>query len=139
MEIEPFLIASTVNVVIGQRLVRKVCGRCKVSYVQSAEDLLQNFPRETIQNQLNGRATVTLYKGKGCEVCHNTGYTGRLGIFEILVISDAIRSLINAKESSDVIRRKAIEEGMTTMMDNGLEKVLEGTTTVEEVVRTTKE
>jgi type IV pilus assembly protein PilB len=139
MQIEPFLIASTINVVIGQRLVRKICGRCKVSYIQSSAELLQNIPQEILKNRLEGRASVTLYKGKGCEVCHNTGYIGRLGIFEVLVVSDTIRALINANDTSDSIRQKAIDEGMTTMMEDGFEKVLQGITTIEEIMRTTKE
>ncbi len=139
MQIEPFLIASTINVVIGQRLVRKICSRCKVSYVQSSADLMQNISQDILKNSLEGRATVTLYKGKGCEVCHNTGYIGRLGIFEVLVVSDTIRLLINTQGTSDAIRQKAIEEGMTTMMQDGFEKVLQGITTIEEIMRTTKE
>jgi type II secretory ATPase GspE/PulE/Tfp pilus assembly ATPase PilB-like protein len=139
MQIEPFLIASTVNVVIGQRLVRKICTSCKVSYTQSTRDLLQGIPDESIKKKLSDRAEVTLYKGKGCEICHNTGYSGRIGIFEILVVTDNIRKLISMKESSDIVKKKAIEEGMTTMMENGLEKILQGITSIEEVMRTTKE
>lgn len=139
MQIEPFLIASTVNVVIAQRLVRKICSKCKVSYVLPADELLQTVGQESIKSKLVGRVSLTLYKGKGCAICHNTGYAGRIGIFEILVVSDEIRKLINRKDSSDVIRQQAIAEGMTTMMEDGFEKVLQGVTTFEEIVRTTKE
>ena len=80
-----------------------------------------------------------MYKGKGCSVCHETGYAGRIGIFEILEVTTDIQALITKKEDSDMIKKKAIENGMTTMFEDGLSKVQQGITTIEEVLRATKE
>lgn len=139
MDIEPFLIASTINVIIAQRLVRKICVRCKVSYNQKTEDLNSFFTKELIKKRLQTRKELSLFKGKGCDVCQHTGYLGRIGIFEILVMSDPIRELVTKKATSEDIMKLGIKEGMTTMMEDGFEKILQGITTVEEVVRTTRE
>ena len=80
---------------------------------------------------------VVIYKGKGCKICHFTGYLGRIGIFEVLEITDGIRKLITEKNDSSVIAQAAIEEGMTTMLDDGLDKIIKGITTFEEVLRVT--
>ena len=82
--------------------------------------------------------TIKVYMGKGCKMCHGTGYQGRLGIFEVLEVTNTIKELIVEKKDSDTIEAKAVEEGMTTMLDDGLEKVARGITTVEEVLRVTK-
>ncbi len=139
MDIEPFLIASTVNVIIAQRLVRKICIRCKVSYIEKTDTLAALFSKDLIKKHVKTQKQLTLFRGKGCNACQNTGYVGRVGIFEILVMSDAIRELITDKETSEEIMKLAIKEGMTTMMENGLEKVMQGLTTVDEVLRTTRE
>jgi type IV pilus assembly protein PilB len=81
---------------------------------------------------------LRLYEGKGCDVCHQTGYNGRIGIFEILNISESIKDLIVAKSDSDEIAARAIKEGMTTMLDDGLKKVTQGTTSLEEIMKATK-
>lgn len=139
MGVEPFLVASTINVVIAQRLIRKICEKCRVSYTQKPIDLKTHIPQELITKTFGDATELRLYHGKGCPVCHSTGYQGRVGIFEILEVTEGIRELINKKSSADVITKKAIEEGMKTMMEDGLEKVQQGLTTIEEVLRVTNE
>lgn len=138
MKVEPFLVASTVNVIIAQRLIRKICDMCKMSYSISRNDLSKNLPQTLITKHFGENPSVKLYKGKGCKICHSTGYSGRLGLFEVLEVSKEIRALITAKNDSDVIAKKAIEEGMTTMLADGMDKVARGVTTLEEVLRVTK-
>ena len=143
MKIEPFLVASTINVVVAQRLVRKVCERCRVSYQLGDEEkrLMDNEP--AIQQFFKVRGSgkiqkVYLYKGKGCKVCGNTGYDGRTGIFEVLEMTEDIKKMILKRSSSDEIMAVAQRSGMTTMLEDGLEKALNGITTLEEVLRVTK-
>lgn len=138
MKVEPFLVASTVNVIIGQRLIRKICDMCKVSYDILRSDLTKNLPPAIITKHFGEKENIRLYRGKGCKICHSTGYTGRLGLFEVLEVTKNIRTLISAKNDSDQIVKKAIEEGMTTMLNDGLNKVSRGVTTLEEVLRVTK-
>jgi len=139
MKIEPFLVASTINVVIAQRLVRKICLSCKVSYSQKLSEVQRHFDKALIKKIFGARQNVTLYKGKGCSVCHNTGYTGRVGVFEILEMTESIQDLVTKKADAQVINKQAIMEGMTTMMEDGLFKVKGGETSIEEVLRVTKE
>lgn len=138
MKVEPFLVASTVNVIIAQRLVRRICDICRISYDVPRNEFLKNMPENVVQKHFPHEQSIKIYKGKGCKMCHGTGYQGRLGIFEVLEVSNAIKVLISEKSDSDVIEAKAIEEGMSTMLDDGLEKVARGITTVEEVLRVTK-
>ena len=138
MKVEPFLVASTVNVIIGQRLIRKICDMCKMSYDILRSDLTKNLPENIVTKYFGNDSNIRVYKGKGCKICHSTGYSGRVGLFEVLEVTKAVRALITAKNDSDIIVRKAIEEGMTTMLDDGLEKVGKGVTTIEEVLRVTK-
>lgn len=138
MKVEPFLVASTVNVIVAQRLVRKICTMCKVSFVLPRLDLAKRLPIEILKRHFGETKDVTVYKGQGCKICHTTGYAGRVGIFEVLEVSKHIRALITEKNDSDVIEQGAISEGMTTMFDDGLEKVKQGVTTLEEVLRVTK-
>jgi len=138
MKVEPFLVASTVNIIIAQRLVRKICDMCKVSLTIVRDDLAKHIPLEIIKRHFEQQQTLQAYKGNGCKICHFTGYLGRIGIFEVLEVSKGIRKLITEKADSDIINKKAIEEGMTTMLDDGLEKVTKGVTTIEEVLRVTK-
>jgi type II secretory ATPase GspE/PulE/Tfp pilus assembly ATPase PilB-like protein len=138
MNVEPFLVASTVNVIIAQRLIRKICEMCKGSVDVTTDQLAQNLPAEVIKKHFGLKKDVRIYKGKGCEVCHFTGYSGRIGIFEVLEVSNEIKKLINQNNDSDVILAKAVEEGMPTMLDDGLVKVIKGDTTIEEVLRVTK-
>jgi type IV pilus assembly protein PilB len=138
MHIEPFLVASTVNVIIAQRLIRKICDMCKTSIDIQAEQLLQNLPSEAVRKHFGSSKTVRIYKGEGCEVCHLTGYTGRIGIFEVLEVSAELKKLITQKNDANAILAQAIKEGMNTMLDDGLQKVIKGLTSIEEVLRVTK-
>lgn len=138
MKVEPFLVASTVNVIVAQRLIRKICEMCKSSVDIKEEDLLQNLPAETVKKYFGGSKTPRVYKGQGCAVCHKTGYSGRIGIFEVLEVSNEIKKLISAKNDVNVISQQAVKEGMNTMLDDGLSKVIKGLTTIEEVLRVTK-
>lgn len=139
MGVEPFLVASTVNVIVAQRLVRKICNKCRVSYTKEASALVSDIAKTLIQTHLGERKEVRMYRGKGCQICHYTGYVGRVGIFEVLSVSEDVRKLITAKEDSSTIAKRAIEEGMSTMLEDGLDKVARGVTTIEEVLRATKE
>jgi type IV pilus assembly protein PilB len=139
MDVEPFLIASTVNVIIAQRLLRKICEMCKSSIDIKKQDLLKNLPSETVAKHFGEKEYIRVYKGQGCPVCHRTGYAGRIGVFEVLDVTNNIRKLITQKADADIILAQAIKDnGMTTMLDDGLIKVKEGTTTIEEVLRVTK-
>lgn len=138
MDVEPFLVASTVNVIIGQRLMRKICDMCKTSFATTQEELANQVPLISLKKAFGTQSDIRIYQGKGCKLCHMTGYKGRVGAFEVLEVTKDIKKLITAKEDSDVILKKAIEEGMTTMLDDGLSKVAKGLTTIEEVLRVTK-
>lgn len=138
MKVEPFLVASTVTVIIAQRLIRRICDSCKEPIIFKRSEISKNFPEEALTKHLGLSEDVAAYHGKGCKMCHFTGYVGRIGIFEIIETSEKIRKLITEKNDSDVIAREAINEGMTTMFDDGLEKVIKGLTTIEEVLRVTK-
>jgi len=137
MKVEPFLVASTVNVIIGQRLIRRICEKCRYSTIIKFEDLSKMFPHVLIAKMVTDKKDLRIYQGKGCLVCHGTGYSGRVGIFELLVMSNTIRQLITAKASAEQINQQAIKEGMTTMLEDGLNKVKQGITTVDEVLRAT--
>ncbi len=136
--IEPFLVASTVNVIVAQRLVRKICDKCKVSYTDSADKLGRNINSELVKKHFGEGGELRLYHGKGCPVCHGTGYRGRVGIFEVLEVSEKIQELISQKSDSESITRQAVADGMQTMLDDGLDKVQQGVTTLEEVLTATK-
>jgi len=129
MGIEPFLVASSLLLIVAQRLIRKICPECKEEYRIPLEALVDiGFTEEEARN-------VTIYKGRGCPFCGNTGYKGRMGLFEVLEISDNIRELVLVGASALEIRRKAMEEGMLTLRGSGLEKLRNGETTIEEVLR----
>lgn len=139
MKVESFLVASTVNVVIAQRLVRKICDMCKTSLTIKREEIEKHIPKETVKKHLGEGEDLTVYKGRGCKICRTTGYSGRIGLFEVLEMSKKLRTLIT-ETSVDAaeINRTAIEEGMRPMIDDGLEKVTKGLTTIEEIIRVTK-
>ncbi len=128
MGVEPFLISSSVIGILAQRLVRKVCEKCKESYKPSDEIL-----------KSAGKDIKKLFRGKGCKNCKDTGYKGRVGVFELLIINEGIRKMIIARASSDVIKKKALEMDMKTLNDDGLEKVSKGITTIDEIIKITKE
>lgn len=138
MKVEPFLVGSTVNVIIAQRLVRKICEGCKTPYTVAKNSLLRNIPAELMEKYFGNSEESTIYQGRGCKLCHFTGYSGRIGIFEVMEITDKIRKLISEKSDSDVIGKEAINEGMTTMFEDGLIKVTQGLTTLNEILRATK-
>ena len=131
MGIEPFLVASSLNLVCAQRLVRRVCMNCKVEEELPPAAMEQaGFSREDAQS-------VKPKKGTGCEKCLKTGYKGRVGLYEVMEVTDELRELILVGASALEIRRKAIEEGMITLRGSGLRKVKDGVTTLEEVLRET--
>lgn len=132
MGIEPFLIASTVNIAVGQRLVRKICPVCKEEKkysVAALETLGSAFPPDTITPDM------AFYEGKGCKTCNNTGYLGRLPIYEVMDATDAIREAIIARASASDLKKIAQHEGMTTMLEDGIHKAAQGLTTLEEILR----
>ncbi|MEK7136969.1 MAG: ATPase, T2SS/T4P/T4SS family, partial [Patescibacteria group bacterium] len=135
MGVEPFLISSTVNMIIAQRLVRKICVQCRSSIEVSASELTKSISEHSANHILRKRDSVRLYRGKGCDACAGTGYRDRTGIFEVMIVTDAIRSLVAESADAEVIEKAAIQGGMTTMLDDGLEKAVEGITTLEEVLR----
>ena len=143
MGIEPFLLASTVNVVIAQRLVRKTCESCRTSYVLTKEDkeIIANEPAlaVSLRKESKNLSSLRLYRGLGCKVCGQTGYHGRIGIFEVLEITEDIRHLIIARAASDAIVEAARRQGMTTLLEDGVDKVTRGVTTLSEVIRVTRE
>jgi type IV pilus assembly protein PilB len=138
MKVEPFLVASTINAIIAQRLIRKICEMCKTSITVSFDEITNNLPKEMVIKHFGESPNVRIYKGAGCKICHMTGYSGRVGVFEVLEITNAIRKLIVNKADADIIVKQAVTEGMTTMLDDGMEKVKYGLTTIEEVLRVTK-
>jgi type IV pilus assembly protein PilB len=139
MGIEPFLIASTVNAIIAQRLVRKIHTVCRVSNEVPREELLKHLGEFLVQKIFGQQKIVRLYKGKGCALCHNSAYEGRIGIFEVMILDDAIKQAISSKSDVTTIRNLAQKNGMKTMLEDGLEKVKTGETTIEEILRVTKE
>ena len=131
MGIEPFLVASSVEAVMGQRLVRTICSNCKEEQKVDRDYLRQmNCPEHVLE-------AGKFYHGAGCEECRNQGYKGRLAIYELLVMSEAIRPLILNREASSVIGQVAVNEGMRTLRDDGWQKVMNGQTTIEEILRVT--
>jgi type IV pilus assembly protein PilB len=131
MGIEPFLVASSLNLVCAQRLVRRVCSHCKVPEEVAAPALEQiGFSPEDAK-------TVKPFKGNGCEKCNNTGYKGRVGLYEVMEIGNELRELILVGASALELRRKAVDEGMITLRASGLQKVKDGVTSIEEVLRET--
>lgn len=132
MNIEPFLIASTVNVVIGQRLVRRLCTECRVEYSLTTEEREALTP-VVEEKLLSGHKKF--FKPQGCDACNHSGYSKRIGIYEVLRVTDVIRKMVMTKANADEIRTAAIKEGMTTMVEDGLKKASEGVTSIEEILR----
>jgi type IV pilus assembly protein PilB len=131
MGIEPFLVANSLNLIAAQRLVRRICASCKEPHQLPVAQLIEaGFSADAA-------GTVTLMRGKGCDRCGGTGYKGRVGLFEVMEMSDPLRDCVVTGAPASELRRVAIEEGMVTLRQSGLEKVRQGMTTVEEVVRET--
>ncbi len=124
MGIEPFLVASSVTCVIAQRLLRRICEECKEAY----------YPSNAVLEGLGIKEHIPLYRGKGCPACRDTGYKGRVGTFEVLIVDDDIRELIVRKVSSEEIKGRAIQNGMKVMKDDAIRKTIMGITTLEEAM-----
>ena len=131
MGVEPFLISSTLLCVLAQRLIRTICNKCRSPFEPTDKQL------ELLGLTQSGMGDSQFHYGRGCSSCHDTGYSGRRGIFEFLTINDEIRDLINQVAPTIVIRQKAVEQGMSTMRQDGLRGIHDGDTTVEEVLRYT--
>jgi type IV pilus assembly protein PilB len=131
MGVEPFLVSSSVIGILAQRLVRTICPECKEKYTPTKGELKDIG--------LSEKEKIDFYRGKGCAKCMNTGYKGRIGIYELMIIDDKIRNLTTAKAPVDEIRKQSRSSGMVTLMENGIQKIKEGLTTVEEVLRVTQE
>jgi type II secretion system protein E len=130
MGIEPFLVGSTVEGVMAQRLVRTICSDCKIEYAPEHHEVPADFPAPPGE-------PLKLWKGAGCRSCRNTGFRGRSGIYELMVTGDTIRDLCVQRVNASVIRNQALKEGMITLRQDGWRKVLQGKTTIDEVARVT--
>ena len=150
MNIPSFLISTTTNCIIAQRLVRKICQDCVTSYKLTAEaidDLSKKLDIDSILNVLKQEKVIEnknlknllFYKGKGCKKCNNEGYKGRMGIYEILEITSEIAELISEKAEAEEINKMAKKQGMLSIIEDGFIKAKAGMTTIEEVLRVTKE
>jgi general secretion pathway protein E/type IV pilus assembly protein PilB len=131
MGIEPFLVASTVEGVMAQRLVRTICTECKIEYEPEHHEVPGDFPKPE-----EGKA-LKLFKGIGCRACRNTGFRGRTGIYELMVTGDTIREMCTQRVNASAIRNQALSEGMITLRKDGWRKVQLGWTTIDEVARVT--
>jgi general secretion pathway protein E/type IV pilus assembly protein PilB len=131
MGIEPFLVASTVEGVMAQRLVRTICADCKVEWTPEHHEVPSDFPKPA------DGGPVKLWKGAGCRACRNSGFRGRMGIYELMITGDSIRDMCVERVNASLIRNQALKEGMITLRQDGWRKVLQGKTTLDEVARVT--
>jgi general secretion pathway protein E len=133
MGTEPFLVTSSVIAILAQRLLRVICDECKEAYTPDEESLrsIGITPK-----MLKGRK---IYRGNGCPSCLNTGYMGRTGIFELMMLDEAVKNIILKTSDASAIKGKAVEQGMITLRQDGAQKVLDGVTTIEEVFRVTQQ
>jgi type IV pilus assembly protein PilB len=131
MGVPTFLITATVEAILAQRLVRKVCMQCREEYTPPRE-VLEDL--ELTSEQVRGKR---FYRGAGCEVCNNTGYKGRVGLFELMIMNDALRDMIMANAQTDEVRTAAIKHGMVSLRQAGIQRCFDGVTTPDEVVRET--
>jgi type IV pilus assembly protein PilB len=131
MGLEPFLISSSLEAVLAQRLVRRICRKCRQEYEPDGDmmDLLGADPLEV--------ADKNFYFGAGCPNCSDTGYSGRIGLFEMIMVTDPLRQLINKRSPTLVIRQKALEQGMRSLREDGLRAIFDGNTTIEEILKYT--
>lgn len=142
MDIEPFLVSSTINVIIAQRLIRCICPHCIESHILTTteKEEIKNSLGQSLPTNINlEQKNFRVYHGKGCKVCNQTGYVSRIGIFEVLEVSQKIKDLIIARSYAELIEEQAIKEGMTTMLVDGFNKITQGITTIEEVLRVIRE
>jgi type IV pilus assembly protein PilB len=131
MGIEPFLVASSVHLVAAQRLVRRICTNCKEPH---------DVPQQALTSigfEKNEIKTLQLFRGRGCDTCSGTGYKGRVGLYEVMEIEDDIRELILSGGSAYELREKALENGMVSLRESGLQKIRDGVSSLEEVIRET--
>ena len=131
MGVEPFLVSSTIEAIMAQRLVRRLCVHCRREVDPTSIDLPDDFPKQALQGR-------RIYEAAGCRECRQVGYSGRLGIYELLVTNDTLRELAHDKASTWEIKKAAIASGMKTLRDDGWLKVMDGKTSVEEILRVTK-
>jgi type IV pilus assembly protein PilB len=129
--LEPFLVTATLEGIAGQRLVRKICENCKSTFQPTEEQLLE------LELKPEDIAGKKFFYGKGCDYCNNTGYKGRMGIFEIMVLDDEMRELVMQRASTNILRERALRKGMRPLRESGLMAIYDGQTTIEEVVRET--
>lgn len=139
LDVEPFLVASSLNVIVAQRLVRQICPLCRVSQEVELGNYQKYLSPEQIEKYFDGKTTATFYRGKGCPLCFHSGYLGRVGIFEVLEINERIRNAIMNRRDASTIKLLAIANGMDTMFEAGLRRVQEGVTTLDEVIRVIKD
>jgi type IV pilus assembly protein PilB len=131
MGIEPFLVASSTNLVVAQRLVRRICANCKEPYDVPHQALLNiGFVKDELKS-------LQLFRGRGCDTCSGTGYKGRVGLYEVMEIDDEVKELILSGGSAYELREKAMANGMLTLRDSGLQKIRDGVTSIDEVMRET--
>jgi type IV pilus assembly protein PilB len=131
MGVEPFLISSTILGVLAQRLVRTICKKCRSPFEPTENQLSQlNLSPHDLGEKV-------FYYGRGCEACNDTGYKGRKGIYELLMMNDTLRTMVNERSPAVVLRQKAVEMGMTTLREDGLRGIFDGLTTIEEVLKYT--
>jgi type IV pilus assembly protein PilB len=131
MGVPPFLITATVEAILAQRLVRRICVNCKEESKPTSEQL---FDLGVNEKDMEGKS---IYRGTGCDRCNNTGYKGRFGLFELMIVTDDIRDMIMRNASRDELREVAKGYGMVSLRDAGIKAMLEGVTTMEEVIRET--
>jgi type IV pilus assembly protein PilB len=131
MGLEPFLISASLEAILAQRLVRRICKHCRTAY-EPGHDLVELLDVDPLEI-----ADKDFYYGEGCSECSNTGYRGRIGLFEMIVVSDAIRELINQRAPTLTIKQKALEQGMRSLRDDGLRAIFDGNSTIEEVLKYT--
>ncbi|MEI6627285.1 MAG: ATPase, T2SS/T4P/T4SS family, partial [bacterium] len=151
MNIPTFLLASTINLIIAQRLARKICKNCIESYnldKKTITELEKQFDLDKVEKSLMSRGylskdqnirSILFFRGKGCQICNNTGYKGRVGLYELLEVNTEMSELILQKASREQLESTAIKNGMTTIMQDGFIKAKFGDTTIEEVLRVTRE
>ena len=153
MGIEPFLVSSTTNMIMAQRLVRKICQNCITSYTIKKEEaaqiekdhginiaeISQAMSQAKAVSKTEDFSSILFFKGKGCNKCGRNGYKGRIGIYEVLPMTEEIKNLVNTRADSNAIRAKARGQGMITMLEDGFLKAKAGVTTIEEILRVTKE
>ena len=133
MGVEPFLVSTTVEGIMAQRLVRKLCPHCKEAYLPEPEEVPPDFPIEKVRDE-----KIEIFRPVGCRNCRQTGYAGRAALYELLIPNDEIRRLAGQKAPSNEIKKIARAAGMDTLRDNGWKKVLWGRTSIDEVIRTAK-